>query len=190
MRNSLLLLSLSSLFLFSCADVGFDETPNASSVLSTTPDGDAAGQINQPGDSNNGGGNGGNGGNAGGSNGGPNGGNSVVLPKIQFIGPPCIRGSACSVTFRLTSPQSQNVDFDWRTDDTFYLSPAPAGQVNAQPGVHYISTNGHITFYPGETERTVHVQNINPYSYAVTIGVVMSQCRFGGQAYLCSQFFQ
>lgn len=194
MRNVLALI-LFTTFLVNCSEVGFKESANASKTQSTD-DGGALGTVTGSGGGSGGTGGGGTGGGGtgggtgGGGTGGGGTGGGLILPKIQFIGPPCVRGSNCTVTFKLVTAQTETVEFDWHTHDTFYLTSAPAGKVYAQPNVHYIPTGGHIKFLAGETQKTVYVQNINPYNYEVTIGIKMTACYFGQYSDVCSSFFQ
>lgn len=168
------------------------------------PGGDAGGGINQPGGPNNGGGGGGiivgagpNGGdisNGGGAPGPVNGvGNtpSMLLPKVQFIGPECVRLTNCAIIFRLDKPYAQQTEFNWRTDDTLFGKPAaPGGFPWGMAGYHYVSTSGHVVFAPGQTEVTVYVRNINPENTSISIGVIMSQCTYSGLQESCQKFFQ
>lgn len=109
------------------------------------------------------------------------------LPKLQFISPPCVRLTNCSVTFRLDKAYAQSTEFDWRTNDTLYLTPHTP--VYAQPSVHYVSTGGHVVFQAGETSKTVYIQNVNKGTNEVIIGVVLSACKFNTQAQSCAGFF-
>lgn len=193
MRNLLVLLALTT-FMVNCSEVGFSKVEQASTTQST-PDGDALGTVNGQGGTDTGGtGTGGTGTGGTGTGTGTGGTGTtpglVVLPRILFIGPPCVRGSNCTVTFKLEAPQAATVEFDWATHDTLYQQVAPAGKIYAQPNVHYVPKTGHVIFQPGETQKTVYVQNINPYNYEVTIGVRMTACYLGQYNDLCSKFFR
>lgn len=195
-----------TLIMTACSEVSFDkQSDSGSGGTLGNPDGtkngdDASGTINADGGSDPTGGSPttpgagapGAGTPGGGTPGGSTpGGSTIVMPRVQFIGPPCLRGSNCVVQFQLDKSYSAAIDFDWRTDDTLYLSTAPAGVARyAQPNVHYAPTNGHIVFMPGQTLKTVYVQNINPYSYAVTIGVLMRNCTYGGRIDSCAEYFR
>ena len=171
MRSFLLLLPM-TLLLANCAEVGFAKASNAS--LRAEANGDATGELSQEETAAT-----------------PPTATPAVLPKIQFYAPKCMRGTNCTVRFTLNFAQSAAVTFDWHTHDTLYLETPPAGStaVYAVPDVHYVPVGGQIAFQPGETEKTVTVQNINPYNYAVTIGVRMSNCAFGTYADKCVNFF-
>lgn len=199
-----------ALMMTACSEVSFDKQSGGSSGTLGNPDGtksgdDAGGTINADGGSDPTGGTTpttpGGGGTPGGSTtpttpgGGTTpttpGGSTIVMPRVRFIGPPCVRGSNCVVQFQLDKSYSAAIDFDWRTDDTLYLTTAPAGVARyAQPNVHYVPASGHIVFMPGETLKTVYVQNINPYNYEVTIGVRMRNCMYGGRLDTCAEYFR
>jgi len=91
------------------------------------------------------------------------------------------------VQFDLDRVYASRVDFDWRTNDTIYTTPATP--IWGQPGVHYVSTSGHIQFLPGQTRVQVYVQNINPYNIPINIGVIMSNCKYGGRSDSCRMYF-
>ena len=95
------------------------------------------------------------------------------------------------VRFVLDEPVSGVFEFDWKTNDTLFQTPEPAGATYqyAQAGVHYLSTSGHAVFQPGETEKIVYVQNINPYSYEIVIGIRMSVCQYNTALGNCTSFF-
>jgi hypothetical protein len=111
-----------------------------------------------------------------------------IVPKVTFIGPPCQRLTLCQAEFRLDKAYSLRTEFDWRTNDTLYMTPH--SPVYAQPGVHYNSTNGHIIFEPGETSKKIYIQNINGSTAEVIIGVIMSVCKYGTYNGTCASFFQ
>ena len=90
--------------------------------------------------------------------------------------------------FRLDKAYSLATEFDWRTNDTLYMTPH--NPIYAQPGVHYNSTSGHIVFAPGETSKKIYIQNINNQTLEVIIGVIMSQCKYGTYTGTCTSFFQ
>lgn len=113
---------------------------------------------------------------------------ATVIPLVRFIGPPCVRGSNCLVAFELDQGYQNRVDFDWLTNDTIYMTPSTP--IYGQPGVHYVSTGGHITFMPGEIRKEVYVQNINPFNIAILIGIRMRTCAYGGTGYNCTAFFR
>lgn len=221
MNSPLIYLSagLLAIGLIGCSGVKFDsrnaQTQSSTGVENGTGNGDdSSGHINQgsdPNGNNSGGGSGtgggsggsgaggdsggsGDGGNGAGGGGGGGGGGDVkppLIPSLKFVGPPCIRGTMCLVEFDLTEAMPDVVSFHWHTNDTLYLTPAPAGQPTiGQPGVHYVSTSGDISFAPGETMKQVYVQNINPYNIEIIIGVVMSHCLYGGLPGNCSEYFQ
>jgi hypothetical protein len=110
-----------------------------------------------------------------------------LLPKLQFISPACNHLSMCSITFQLDKVYSEVTQFDWQTNDTLYMTPHYP--VYAQPNLHYIPTGGHVVFQPGETSKTVYVQNINSANYQVIIGVLLSACQFGPGYESCMKFF-
>jgi hypothetical protein len=111
-----------------------------------------------------------------------------IVPKVQFVGPPCPRLSLCQAEFRLDKAYSLPTEFNWRTNDTLHLTPN--NPVYAQPGVHYNSTSGVVNFAPGETSKKIYIQNINSYTLEVIIGVIMSQCKYGTYNGSCTSFFQ
>lgn len=113
---------------------------------------------------------------------------SGVVPKVIFVGPPCMRGTNCLVAFQLDQPYAANVDFDWHTNDTIYTTPSTP--IYGKPNYHYVPIGGHITFTPGTVRKEVYIQNINPDNVAILIGVTMRTCTYGGAAQLCSQFFR
>lgn len=170
---------------------------------------DANGNVNQPGGDGStpgggttpGGGSGGIGTGPGGTDvsnaGGPAGpvtgnGNSAaaILPKLQFIGPPCERLTNCSITFKLDKAYPAQTEFNWRTDDArFGTPPNPGAAMWGKAGYHYVSTSGHVVFPAGTTEQTVYVRNINPENVEISIGVVMSQCTYSTKLESCVKFF-
>jgi hypothetical protein len=192
-----ILFSTLALTLVNCSGVKFGtvggETQSSASASSTdpgkTPTGDdgASGSITQPGAP----GSTPATGTGSGSGAGAGTANPAALPKIQFIGPPCKQQSLCMVRFVLDAPVSGVFEFDWKTNDTLFQTPEPAGATYqyAQPAVHYISTSGHAVFQPGEIEKDVYVQNINPYSYEIVIGIRMSVCQYNTALGNCTSFF-
>lgn len=169
--------------LVNCAGVGFGgaskQTESSSSAASSAVDpgkdpNGASGAINQPG------------------SGDPTAsGLPDVLPKVQFIGPPCIKGSDCLVEFRLQQAVARTTEFDWKTNDVLYKQAVPAGAtyLYAKPNYHYIPTSGHVSFAPGETSKKVYIRNINPDNSEIVIGVNMSVCQYGGTLRNCSPDF-
>lgn len=118
----------------------------------------------------------------------PTSGEPQIVPKVRFVGNPCQRLSLCQAEFRLDKAYSLPTEFSWRTNDTLHLTPnSPA---YAQPGVHYNSTSGVLTFAPGETSKKIYIQNINGYTLEVIIGVIMFQCKYGTYTGSCTSFFQ
>lgn len=116
-----------------------------------------------------------------------------ALPKVVFVGPLCQPKTNCLVEFDLKQAMPKNVDFDWRTNDTLFQTPVPAGAdyLYARPNYHYVPTSGHITFLAGETKKQVYVQNINPDLTKIVIGVRMSVCTYGGNLHNCvPDFFE
>ncbi len=111
-----------------------------------------------------------------------------IIPRVVFIGPPCVRGTNCLVAFELDQPYANRVDFDWRTNDTIWTTPSTP--IYGKPNYHYVPTSGHITFMPGEIRKEVYVQNINPDNVSILIGIIMSNCNYGGAAHGCTQFFR
>jgi hypothetical protein len=86
---------------------------------------------------------------------------SLVL-YMTLQTPACGSHSDCIATFTLTDsqgtpqPQSQTLTFSWYTDDT---QGTPNNGL-AMPTVNYISTQGTVTFTPGETVQSIHVQSV------------------------------
>lgn len=176
------------------------------------PGDDAGGNVGQPGDPNNPGGGtnppGGGTNPPGGSNplnppGGttPPGGTVApgtppaaagIIPKVVFIGPPCIRGTNCVAYLELDQPYAQTVDFIWYTNDTAYLTPSTP--IYGQPNVHYVpvlrTQNLHVTFPPGTVRKEIYVQNINPFNIPILIALRFSECNYGGVGHNCSSFFR
>src|SRR4051812_2231978 len=111
MRNVLALLFLTT-FLVNCSEVGFDKS--AASSAKSTDDGEAMGTIDQPGTTS--------------TTGTPTTTTTpppstpttttptlVTMPRVMFTSPPCVRGSNCSVTFKLEAAQMTTVEFNWAT---------------------------------------------------------------------------
>lgn len=170
----------STTLLSNCSDVSFKDQSSASS---STDDGSFAAEINQPGSSTT-------------SNSTNDSSSSTstsevstpqIVPKVQFISPACQRQSLCEAEFRLDKAYSLTTEFDWRTNDTLYLTPHSPSY--AQPYVHYSPTTGHLVFLPGETSKKIYIQNINSNGNAVIIGVIMSACRYGTYTGSCTSFF-
>lgn len=115
-----------------------------------------------------------------------------AIPKVMFIGPPCVRGTNCLIAFELDQPYSQTVDFIWYTNDNAYLTPSTL--IYGRPNYHYVpvtkAMNQHVTFPPGTVRKEVYVQNINPDNVSILIAVIMSQCTYGGASHNCSTFFR
>ncbi len=96
----------------------------------------------------------------------------------------------CLVTYTLNAAQTQPFSFTWHTNDTLFGTPPPTGEPPyGQANVDYIPMGGMVTFAPGVTVQNVFVQDINPGTNAITIGVVMSNCNFGGAAFDCAMAF-
>ncbi len=110
-----------------------------------------------------------------------------AIPKVVFIGPPCIRGTNCLVAFELDQAYPMAVDYDWQTNDTIYTTPSTP--IYGQPNVHYVPTGGHITFPPGVVRKEVYIQNINPFNIPILIGVRMRNCVYGVPQN-CTAFFR
>ena len=181
--------------LVGCSGQKFSSTTNEGAKTDLAGQSDeAGGHVKQPNDPQDGAGANGQGGSTETSSGGGASGNeaaAMIKPKVSFIGPPCARGSNCLVEFALDKAYAAPVTFDWLTNDTLYLSsePPPSG-VYAQPGVHYVSTQGQVVFAPGETQRRVFVQNINPYNIEIVIGVRMRNCAYGAFPGNCAEYFR
>lgn len=115
---------------------------------------------------------------------------AAILPKLQFIGPPCERLTNCLITFKLDKAYPAQTEFNWRTDDArFGTPPNPGAAMWGKAGYHYVSTSGHVVFPAGTTEQTVYVRNINPDNVEISIGVVMSQCTYNTKLESCAKFF-
>lgn len=112
----------------------------------------------------------------------------TILPKISFSAPPCQRLTLCTATFKLDKAYTQTTSFSWRTNDTLYQTPHTPKY--AQPGVHYNSTSGVVTFAAGETQKSVAIQNINNLDFEVIIGIRMSNCMYGTISASCGSMFQ
>jgi len=117
---------------------------------------------------------------------------STVIPRVIFMGPPCVRGTNCLVIFELDQPYAQAVDYDWVTNDTaFQTFPQPAPDVLiGRPNYHYVPTGGHITFAPGTVRKEVYVQNINPDNVKIQIWLKMRNCMYGGAPLNCTAIFR
>lgn len=186
-KLSFLTLMLPLFFFNNCSDVSFKDT------ASHGENGDFAAQLNQPGSGNDGTNTG-----AGNNITGVHGTGATtnppspmapqIVPKVQFIGPPCQRLTLCEAEFKLDKAYSLRTEFDWRTNDTLFNTPHTP--IYARPGVHYNSTNGHIVFEPGETSKKIYIQNINGATLEVIIGVIMSTCKYGTYNGTCATFFQ
>lgn len=177
-KLSLLSLALPLFFFNNCSDVSFKDS------ASHGEDGSFSAELNQPNDGTN-------------TPSGLPGGITTnppsplppqIVPKVQFVGPPCQRLSLCEAEFKLDKAYSLRTEFDWRTNDTLYATPH--SPIYARPGVHYNSTNGHIVFEPGETSKKIYIQNINGNTLEVIIGVIMSTCKYGTYNGTCATFFQ
>lgn len=164
-------LSATLLSFQNCAPQKFDNAPAASQDASSpaatagtpAPNGSASGTIHQ---------------------------SAAELPKISFVGPPCTRGTACAAAFQLDKAMPFDVSFDWRTNDTLYTTPVPAGQpIYGQPNVHYVPTAGTALMKAGSTSFPISIQNINPYNISIVIGVVMTNCYYGNDPIDCSTAF-
>jgi hypothetical protein len=200
-------------FFVNCSDVSFDQSKNSSSGTTPSPDGTGVdGTLGQPGTNPPGGTTppggtnppGGTTNPPGGTVNNPPGGTTPpggtvppgtqlappsIIPRVRFIGPPCVRGSNCLVAFELDQPYANQVDYDWLTNDTAYMTPSTP--IYGQPNVHYVPTGGHITFAPGTIRKEVYVQNINPDpALAILIGLRMRNCMYGGVAANCTAFFR
>lgn len=208
------LLAVSLLAIVNCSDVNFsDEASSGSNGGLGSPDG---GTVKHGDDSVGGGisqgqvpGGAGTGGTAAGGSGGTTvpgtvtGGTSTtatgtgstaaaILPKVQFIGPPCQRLSNCEIEFRLDKPYAQQTEFNWRTDDQGKIcaqSPALPPEVCAVANYHYVPNYGRVVFPAGVTSVKVFVKNINPENVAIRIDVLMTQCQYGPLFEGCSKFF-
>ena len=192
MKKALVLIFAGTV-LSACAEPKFTKTDDPSgggkgAVPAADGSGDATGTLNQPGQpdsGSSGGGAPGGGGTAGGGT------TPEIMPKVKFIGPPCVRGTNCVVQFELDKAYPKTVEFDWRTDDNLYLEPPPPGTaIYGRAGYHYVSTSGHALFQAGETKKVVYVQNINPDNVEIIIGVRMSRCQYGSTAGSCAEFFK
>ena len=195
------LLLVGSLFLVGCSGVDFggqgdgsSVTANGSPASGADVNGAGGGSGGASGDNANGTLNQGTDVSNAGGPGGPINGNgnssSAILPKLQFIGPPCMRQTNCAITFRLDKMYASQTEFDWHTDDTLYGSPVPNGQARwGRVDYEYVSTRGHVVFAPGQLEQTVYVRNINPENVAISIGVIMNACSYGGFREGCAKFF-
>jgi hypothetical protein len=192
-----------------CSAVKFDapsgasgQADNSSSSLPAAGD-DASGSINQPGGTTTIPGAGPNGGDV--SNSGDDASGVIVgtgnapaaqLPKVQFIGPPCQRLTNCVVTFQLDKAYPYTTEFDWRTNDALYGTPAQAGLPPwGKPGfpgdvtAQYVPTSGHVAIPAGQTQATVYVRNINQQDVPISIGVLMSHCAYQSLFESCQKFF-
>jgi hypothetical protein len=193
MKQLMMLLSLMSAV--GCSGVKFSPPSDASatspaSVQNTDGTGDtASGTIQQGGDISNSGG-------AAGVVTGAGNASAADLPKLQFIGPPCLRLTNCVVTFQLDKAYPYITEFDWQTNDALYGTPAQAGLAPwGKPGypgdatAQYVPTSGHVVFSAGSTQETVYVRNINQQPDAISIGVLMKNCVYNSLTESCQKFF-
>lgn len=115
----------------------------------------------------------------------------VEIPRVTFIGPPCLPNTTCVAQFQLDRAYTQAVTFNWRTDDDLYLETPPAGSnyIFGMPDTHYERANGIVVFAPGQTFQQVFIVNKNQTPQAIVIGLVLSLCQYGTASYSCTQFF-
>ena len=109
---------------------------------------------------------------------------------MQFVAPACQEGTTCLIQFKMAQPATAVFQFTWQTNDTLYLQTPPAGEIYGQPNVQYVPTSATVTFNPGDTVQNVYVQNINTQDTTVIIGVLMTNCSYGGVSESCTDFFQ
>lgn len=178
-------------------------TPVSGGILAQNPNGSPQGGDGSGGDGNGGvpadgsgggtggtggsggtGGTGGSGGTGGGGGGtGGTGGGSDPLPKMTIEEPLCGPYMLCPAYFVLTAPAAKTLTFTWRTNDTLYATnPARI----AQPGVHYVSTSGSVSFAVGEQRKPIYIQSLNITNMMV-IPFIYSNCVWGGVPISCAQ---
>jgi hypothetical protein len=114
------------------------------------------------------------------------------LPQVHFSAPLCQPHTNCVAYFTLAQAVPYETSFYWQTNDSGYktLVPADSSYVIGIPNYHYVPV-GHtlLTFAPGETQKIVNVQNINPTSSAIFIPVHMDTCVYDGAAVNCTSIF-
>ena len=186
------ILALSTLCLMNCGKVSFGKdvsAPVKGAEGGGASDGSSSGgSVNQPGTTNPGDTTGGTPTPTTGIGNTP----AVILPKVQFIGPPCQRLSQCEIEFRLDKAYADNTEFNWRTDDQGTVcstEPPIAPEICGRPNIEYKPNFGRVVFPAGETSVKVYVQNINSANVPVRIDVIMSQCQYGTLSEGCSKFF-
>lgn len=114
----------------------------------------------------------------------------TVLPRVSITTPVCERLKPCAVIYRLNQAYPMVVDFTWLTNDTGAAAPPPAGYIRGIVNTHYLSNRGPLRFMPGEVEKTVYFQNINPDpALNITVPVLMQNCAYGGVLGSCKVFF-
>lgn len=110
------------------------------------------------------------------------GGGADALPKMSIEEPLCGPFMDCPAYFVLTAPAAKTLTFSWRTNDTLYTSnPARIGQ----PGIHYVSTSGLVSFAVGEQRKGIIIKSLNISSQLV-IPFVYSNCVWGGVPVSCA----
>lgn len=123
------------------------------------------------------------GGSGGTTPGGNGGGTTDPLPKMTIEEPLCGPFRDCPAYFVLTAPAAKTLTFTWRTNDTLYTSdPARV----AQPGVHYVSTSGSVSFAVGEQRKGIIIKSLSITSMLV-IPFIYSNCVWGGVPISCAQ---
>ena len=129
------------------------------------------------------------------SNGSLSTGNPQVIdtsnPVASIIAQPCTLDTNCLVEFVLSAPVQYDFSFDWKTNDSAYGTPAPAGDPPyGEAGVDYVSTSGRADFPAGTTTVKVYVKNINPGINAISIGIEMESCSYNELLSNCSDYFR
>lgn len=97
---------------------------------------------------------------------------------------------------RLDKVYPYATELDWKTNDTLFGTPPPAGLSPwGKPGfpgdltAQYVPTSGHVVFPAGTRDQTVYVRNINQQNVPITIGVIMTNCVYDTLLESCQKFF-
>lgn len=114
---------------------------------------------------------------------------SEVLPQFKFSIDKCKAGEMCRVQVTLNKKASADFMFDWKTNDSIYLTDSQY----ARPGYHYEPANGVVLIKAGEQVSYFQIKSIN-WSFTgsmdqTIIALTYWKCIYNSKEYNCSQFY-
>ena len=111
---------------------------------------------------------------------------SLITPKYSLFKEPCLAGDECVIHVILDRVAEKDFSFNWKTNDTIYLSNPDF----LKPNVHYVPTQGTLVIALGKSEGIYKIKSISSPQLPAgnkdyNIGITTSNCKYGSIVLSC-----